>query len=328
MKAIIHERYGLPQVLDLREVEKPVPSPEEVLVKVLASSVNPAEWYGMKGLWIGRLGMGMGFLRPKNTRLGADFAGIVEQVGANVTDFKAGDEIFGGRTGAFAEYVCVRNAIALKPKNISFAQAAAVPTAGITALQGLRDYAQVRPGSRVLINGASGGVGTFSVQIAKALGAKVTGVCTTHNVELVRSLGADHVVDYTQEDFTRSGNRYDVLFDIAGSHSWSDYKRVLTRDAILVVVGAKSKNRLIGPLAHVINLKLAMLRASQKMAFFIAQFNRPDMAILGEMIAAGKVTPVIDRQYDLGEIREAMSYLGTGHARAKIVVTMDGKRKS
>ena len=323
MKAFVYERYGSPEVLELREIEKPIPSDEEVLVRVHATSVNPVEWHTMTGLFLARLTGGL--LKPKETRLGVDFAGVVEAVGKNVKDFQIGDEVFGGRNGAFAEYVCVRKAIALKPTNISFQQAAALPVAALTALQGLRDHGKIRPGSKVLINGASGGVGTFAVQIAKALGAEVTAVCSTPNVELAKSLGADQVVDYTKEDFTRSGQRYDLLLDIAGSRSWSQYKRILTKDAILVIVGAKTKNRIIGPLNHVINLKLASLGASQKVAFFIAQFKREDFAVLRELVETGKVTPVIDRQYEFDELPEAMRYLGTGHARGKIVVTMTAK---
>jgi NADPH:quinone reductase-like Zn-dependent oxidoreductase len=321
MKAIVHEKYGSPDVLELREVEKPVPKEDEVLVRVCASSVNPAEWYAMTGLVIAR--MGAGWLKPKNTRLGADFAGVVEATGSGVTDFKVGDEVFGGRSGAFAEYVCVRKAIARKPANVTFEQAAAVPTAAITALQGLRDYGKVQPGQHVLINGASGGVGTFTVQIAKAFGAEVTAVCSTRNVDMVRSLGADRVIDYTQEDFTQSGQRYDLVMDIAGSRSWSAYKQILKPEATFVIVGAPKGNRVLGPLAHIIKLRLAALRASQKLVFFIAQFNREDMIVLQELMESGKMKPVIDRTHPLGETAEALRYLGTGHARAKVVITMN-----
>ncbi len=237
MKAIVHYRYGSPDVLELVDVDKPVPAGDEVLVRVRASSVNPAEWYEMTGLLVARPQAGL--RKPKEPRLGTDFAGVVEAVGSSVEDFKPGDEVFGARTGAFAEYVSVRNAIAPKPANVSFEQAAGVPIAGLTALQGLRDHGQVQSGQKVLINGASGGVGTFAVQIAKAFGAEVTGVCSTGKVDLVRSLGADHVVDYAQEDFTQSGERYDLFLDIAGSRSWSECKRVLKPDSTFVLIGAK-----------------------------------------------------------------------------------------
>jgi NADPH:quinone reductase-like Zn-dependent oxidoreductase len=321
MKAIVYHNYGSPDVLELREVEKPAAKEDEVLVRVHASSVNPAEWYAMTGLFIARPQMGL--FKPKSTKLGADFAGVVEAVGSGVTEFKAGDEVFGGRSGAFAEYVCVRKAVAAKPANVTFEQAAAVPTAAITALQALRDYGQLQPGQHVLINGASGGVGTFVVQMAKAFGAEVTAVCSTRNVEMARSLGADYVIDYTQEDFTRSRQRYDLLLDIAGSRSWSEYKRVLKPEAIFVIVGAPKGNRVLGPLSHIIKIRLAALRASQKVIFFVAQFNKEDMMILQELLAAGKITPVIDRQYKLSEVREAMRYLGTGHAKGKVVIIVE-----
>jgi NADPH:quinone reductase-like Zn-dependent oxidoreductase len=328
MKAIVYNKYGSPDVLELREIDKPVPTDDEVLVRIRASSVNPAEWYAMTGLFVAR--MGMGLLKPKNTRLGVDFAGVVEAVGGNVKQFRPGDEVFGGKNGAFAEYVCVREdrGVALKPANVTFEQAAAVPTAALTALQGLRDHGQLQPGQQVLINGASGGVGTFAVQIAKAFGAEVTGVCSTGNVDLVRSLGADHVVDYTQEDFTRSGRRYDLLLDIAGSRSWPACKRVLNPKAIFVIVGGPKTNRWIGPLSHMIKVRLASLRASQKVVFFVAKLDKADLVVLQALIEAGKVTPVIDRRYELREIAEAMRYLGAGHARGKVVITLGDNSKT
>ena len=318
MKAVVHHKYGSPDVLEIEDVEKPAPNEDEALVRVHASSVNVAEWYAMKGLFIGR--PQMGWLKPKDPRLGADFAGVVEAVGSRVAGFKPGDEVFGGKGGAFAEYVCVKKGIAPKPANLTFGQAAAVPTAGITALQGLRDYGQIQPGQKVLINGASGGVGTFAVQIAKAFGAKVTAVCSPRNIDVARSLGADHVIDYTCDAFTRSEHRYDLLFDVAGGKAWSEYKRILRPDATVVLVGAATTNRWIGPLSHVVRIRLAALRASQKVVFFIADFNQQDFLVLKELIESGKVTPVIDRTYPLNEISEAMRYLGTGHARAKIVI--------
>jgi NADPH:quinone reductase-like Zn-dependent oxidoreductase len=319
MKAIVHHEYGSPDVLELVDVDKPVPADNEVLVRIRASSVNPAEWHTMNGLLVGRPQSGL--LKPKEPRLGADFAGVVEAVGANVTDFNPGDEVFGGRTGAFAEYVSVRNAIAPKPSSATFEQAAAVPIAALTALQGLRDKGQLQPGQKVLINGASGGVGTFAVQIAKALGAEVTGVCSTRNVELVRSLGADQVVDYTREDFTRSGERYDLLLDIAGSRSWSEYKRVLKPEATFVIVGSQKTNRLLGPASHMVKVRLASLRASQKVVFFVAKLTRDDLHVMRELIEAGKVTPVVERTYPLSETADALRYLGEGHAQGKIVIT-------
>ena len=318
MKAAIFHSYGM-NVLRIEEVEKPTPGEDEVLVKVCTTSVNPAEWYGMTGLFLARLGNGL--FKPKDKRLGADFAGVVEAVGRQVTDFKPGDEVFGGRSGAYAEYVCVQKGIAHKPANITFEQAGGVAIAGLTALQGLRDHGKVQSGQKVLINGAAGGVGTFAVQIAKAFGAEVTAVCSTKNVDLVRSLGADHVIDYTREDFTRTRQRHDLLLDIAGTRSWSEYRRVLTPRATVVIIGGP-KGRVIGPLGHIIGMRLASFRASQKVVFFVANFNREDLCVLRELMEAGKIKPVVDRIYPLNRINEAMSYLGTGHARAKIVVTI------
>jgi len=321
MKAIVHDRYGSPDVLELQEVEKPNVTDDGVLVRVRAASVNPADWYGMTGLpYVGRALMGL--FKPKQRVLGVDFAGTVEAVGEDITEFRPGDDVFGGRSGSFAEYVCVRNAVVLKPANVTFEQAAAVPIAALTALQGLRDKGQVQPGHKVLINGASGGVGTFAVQIAKALGAEVTGVCSTRNVDLVRSIGADHVVDYTREDFTRNDRRYDLMLDVAGSRSWSECKRVLNPQATLVIVGAPKGNRLIGPLSHIVKVRLAALRSSQRVVFFIAKVNKADMEVLQELLEAGKVTPVIDRRYELSEAADAFRYLGEGHARGKIVITV------
>ena len=318
MKAILFHSYGS-DALKIEEVEKPTPRDNEVLVRVLATSVNPAEWYGMSGMLLARLGNGL--LKPKDTRLGADFSGVVETVGREVTEFKPGDEVFGGKSGAFAEYVCVQKGIAHKPANITFEQAGGVAIAGLTALQGLRDHGKIQPGQKVLINGASGGVGTFAVQIAKALGAEVTAVCSTQNVNLVRSLGAEHVIDYNKNDFTRSHQRYDLFLDVAGSRSWWECRRVLNPGAVLVLVGGP-KGMVIGPLKHILPMKLFSLRASQKVIFFVANFNREDMEVLGELMASGKVKPVIDRIYPLNKINDAMSYLGTGHAQAKVVVTL------
>ena len=318
MKAVLYRSYGSPDVLKVEEVEKPAVSEDGVLVRVHASSVNPAEWYGMTGLLIARISSGL--FKPKDPSLGADFAGVVEAVGSQVTDFQPGDEVYGGRSGAFAEYVNVRNAVALKPTNVSFEEAGAVPTAAITALQGLRDHGKIQAGQKVLINGAAGGVGTFAVQVAKAFGAEVTGVTSAKNVELIRSLGADHVIDYTKDDFTQNGQSYDLLFDIAGNRTWKEYKRVLTPTANFVIVGAQKGNPVIGPLGHILKIKLATIGTTQKVTFFIAKFTREDLAILREMIEAGKIKPVVDRTYPLAETAEAMRYLGTGHAKAKVVL--------
>jgi NADPH:quinone reductase-like Zn-dependent oxidoreductase len=323
MKAAVRDRYGSPDVVELREVERPAPADDEVLVRVRAASLNMADWYAVAGRpYVGRTQMGL--RKPKSNRLGVDYAGTVEAVGKNVTEFRPGDEVFGGRDGAYAEYVCARadRAIVLKPANVTFEEAAAVPIAAITALQGLRDKGQLQPGQRVLINGASGGVGTFAVQIAKALGAEVTGVCSTRNVEMVRSLGADHVIDYTREDFTRSDERYDLMLDVAGSRSWSKIRRVLSPEATLVIVGGPKTNRMFGPLGHVVKVRLGGLLARRKVAFFIAKFNKADMLILRELLEAGKVTPVIDRRYELSEVAEAFQYLGEGHCRSKVVITV------
>ena len=320
MKAIVCSSYGKPDVLEVAEVEKPALADDLVLVNVRAASVNPADWYGVAGPLIVR--PSTGWFKPKNDRTGIDFAGTVEAVGKDVTHLGPGDDVFGAKSGALAEYVTVRDAVVAKPANITFEEAAAVPVAATTALQGLRDKGQLRAGQRVLINGASGGVGTFAVQIAKALGAEVTAVCSTRNVEQARSLGADHVVDYTQEDFTRSDRRFDLLLDIAGGRSWSQLRRVLTPEATVVIVGAQ-KRRVFGPIGHIVRLRVSsLLRGSQKAVFFIAKTNRADMEILRGWLEAGEVKPVVDRQYELADTAEAFRYLGEGHARGKIVVTV------
>ena len=320
MKAIVCSSYGRPDVLELAEVEKPALADDLVLVKVRAASVNPADWYGVAGPLIVRPSTGL--FKPRSDRTGIDFAGTVEAVGKNVTHVSPGDDVFGARSGALAEYVTVRDAVVAKPANLTFEEAAAVPVAAITALQGLRDKGQLQAGQQVLINGASGGVGTFAIQIAKALGAEVTAVCSTGNVEQARSLGADHVVDYTREDFTHSDRRYDLLLDVAGGKSWSQLRRVLTQDATVVIVGAQ-KRRLVGPIGHIVRLRVAsLLRGSQKAVFFIAKTNRADMEILRELLETGKVKPVVDRKYELAETADAFRYLGEGHARGKVIVTV------
>ena len=320
MKAIVRDRYGPPEVLRVEEIERPALAADGVLVRVRASSVNRADWYGAAGKpRIARLMMG-GVLRPRERQLGTDFAGVVEAVGEDVAGFEPGDEVFGGRSGAYAEYVCARS-LALKPANVSFEEAACVGVAGLTALQGLRDRGRVQPGSKVLVNGASGGVGTFAVQIAKALGAEVHAVCSARNVEQARALGADRVIDYAKEDFTRSGERYDVVFDVAGSRSWHACKRVLKPRGIVVVVGARNAP-LVGPLGHVAAMRLASLGSSRKAVFFVAKFNRPDLETLGELLATGKLRPVFDRTYPLGEVADAFRAMGEGNLRSKLVVTI------
>ena len=320
MRAAVRKRYCSPDDLEIQELDKPDLTDDGVLVRVRAASVNRADWYGMTGTPYLARGM-TGLLKPKSELFGTDFAGTVEAVGKDVTDFRPGDEVFGGRTGAFAEYVNVRDAVVPKPANVTFEEAAALPVAALTALQGLRDKAQLQPGQKVLVNGASGGVGTFAVQIAKALGAEVTAVCRTRNVDQARSIGADHVVDYTTEDFTRSDERYDVLFDVAGSRSWRECKRVLNPEATLVMAGAPKGNRMTGPLSHIAAVRLASLQGGRKVVFFIAKFNRPDLKFLGELLEAGTVRSVIERTYELGDTADAMRYMGEGHARGKIVIT-------
>ena len=322
MRAILRPRYGSAHVLELGEVGKPVLVDDGVLVRVRAASVNQVDWYGMTGTpWFSRVELGL--RKPKSPLLGTDFAGTVEAVGKDVTDFQPGDDVFGGRSGAFAEYVCARKGVARKPANVSFEEAAAVPVAALTALQALRDKGHIEQGQKVLVNGASGGVGTFAVQIAKALGAEITAVCSTKNVDRMRSLGADRVIDYTREDFTRSGGRYDLLLDVAGSKSWSQCKRVLAPRAIVVLVGGrKGSNRLLGPLGHVIRMWLGSLGSRRKAVFFIAKFNRDDMNVLAELLESGKVAPVVERSYPLSETPDAIRHVGEGHPQGKIVIAV------
>jgi NADPH:quinone reductase-like Zn-dependent oxidoreductase len=317
MKAIVYHKYGPPDVLQLKDVEKPTPRDNEVLVKVHAAAANPADWHLMRAEpFLARLENGL--LKPKNTKLGADVAGRVEAVGRNVTQFQVGDEVFGGMTlnelGGFAEYVCApEELLALKPARLTFEQAAAVPLAAFTALQGLRDKGQIQPGQKVLINGASGGVGTFAVQIAKSFGTEVTGVCSTRNLDMVRSIGADHVIDYTQEDFTRKGQQYDLIFDAVGNRSVSDYKRALSPNGICAVAGFTNLSRLFQ----------VMLLGGKKIGLMeTAKPDKKDLAFIKELLEAGKVIPVIDRLYPLSEVPEAIRYLEAGHARGKVVITV------
>ena len=318
-RAVVHNAFG---VVEVDEIEKRHVGDDGVLVRVHAASLNRVDWYMMIGRpYVGRVQMGL--RKPKSHTLSTDFAGTVEAVGKDVTRFRPGDDVF-GRSGEFAEYVRLAEdgALTLKPANVTFEEAACVGVAGLTAVQGLRDHGNVRSGDRVLVNGASGGVGTFAVQIAKALGADVTAVCSTANVDLQRSIGADHVVDYTRADFTRSGRRYDLMIDVAGSRSWRACKRVLEPQASLVLIGGPKTNRLLGPLAHVIKVKIGAAVARRKAVFFIAKLTQADLVVLAGLLEAGKVTPVIDRRYELSEIADAFRYLGEGHARGKIVVTL------
>jgi NADPH:quinone reductase-like Zn-dependent oxidoreductase len=326
MKAVVYCDYGVAN-LKFEDVEKPAPADDQLLVRVRAASVNPLDWHYVEGTPYVMRAMGVGLRKPKETQLGVDFAGTVEAVGKNVTKFKPGDEVFGGRTGAFADYVCVREsrAVALKPGNISFEQAASVPIAAITALQALRDKGQLQPGQKVLINGASGGVGTFAVQIAKSYGADATGVCSTRNLDLVRSLGADHVIDYTKEDFTKTDQRYDLILDNVGNRSLSECRRVLKPKGILVLVGGGGANEqgLIGPMAKPIKAMLLSPFVSQKIGMILAELNHDDLAFLAGLMESGKVKPVIDRTYKLSDVPEAIKYVEQGHARGKVVVSVD-----
>jgi NADPH:quinone reductase-like Zn-dependent oxidoreductase len=321
MQAIVAERYGRPDVLELRELDVPPIADDQVLVRVHASSVNPTEWYRVTGPVFARLGGGA--RRPKDTAVGADVAGVVEAVGGAVTAFRPGDEVLGTAPGAWAEYAAARESrLALKPPGLSFEEAAAFPIAGITALQALRDHGQVEAGQKVLINGASGGVGTFAIQLAKSFGAEVTAVCSTRNVEQARSLGADRVVDYTQEDFTRADVRHDLLLDVAGSRPLRALRRALTPGGNLVVVGGRMTYRGLGPLPHLGATLLSAKLRRQPARFFVAKINADDLAFLASLLEAGTVRSVVDREFPLQEAARALAYLGEGHARGKIVLTL------
>ena len=323
MKAAIYTSYGPPDVVRITEVEKPVPKDDEVLIKVRAASVNPLDWRLMKGK-PAILRLFFGLRKPRFGRPGVDVAGEVEAVGRNVTQFKPGDAVFGDCRGAFAEYVCTAESkLAMKPDYVTFEQAASVDVAGLTALQGLRNHGRIRPGSKVLINGAAGGVGTFAVQIAKSFGADVTGVCSTRNIDMVRSIGADEVIDYTQHNFTTSDERYDLILDCVGNHSFSECRRILNPDGRFVLVGAPHDLSVIGLLAVPIKALLLSVFVSQKAVMFIAKSNQDDLALLGELIATAKLEPVIDRRYTLSEVPEALRYLEEGHARGKVVITLE-----
>ena len=325
MKAIVYHEFGSPDVLRLEEIEKPVPLDKQLLIRVRAASVNPLDWHYMEGTpYLGRL-VEFGFLKPKVSRLGVDYAGTVEAVGKDVTQFKPGDEVYGNRFGAFAEYVVAsEKALALKPTNLTFEQAASVPVAAVTALQALRDKGHVQPGQKVLINGASGGVGTFAVQIAKSFGAEVTGVCSGRNAEMVRSIGADHVIDYTKEDFTKSAQRYDLILDNVGNHSLLECRGVLNPGGIDVLIGGGGVNdgRWTGPLVGVLKMLALKRFVTQEMSMMLAEMNNKDLTILADLIQTGKVKPVIDRTYTLSQLPEALGYLEEGHARGKVVITV------
>ncbi|TFB14026.1 NAD(P)-dependent alcohol dehydrogenase [Candidatus Marinimicrobia bacterium MT.SAG.4] len=327
MKAIVYYSYGSPDVLHLKEVEKPVPKDDEVLIKVRAASVNPLEWHFMRGKpYFMRL-MGIGLLKPKSNILGVDIAGQVESVGKNVKQFQPCDEVFGGSNfgGGYADYACVsEDRLALKPANITFEEAAAIPIAAITALQGLRDKGKIQSGQKVLINGAGGGVGTFAVQIAKSFGAEVTGVCSTEKLEMVLSLGADRVIDYTQEDFTENGQRYDLILDNVGNRSIFDLKRALNQKGNCVIIG-------FSPAIMFQTLFLGLLismTGRKKIGLMSAKITDKDLAVLKELFEAGKVKCIIDRRYPLSEVAEAIRYLEEGHARGKVIITVEHDSKT
>jgi NADPH:quinone reductase-like Zn-dependent oxidoreductase len=326
VRAAVHERFGAPaRVVEVRELEKPEPGPGEVLVRIRAASVNIADWYAVTGRPLIARGS-MGLRGPKETRIGVDYSGVIEAVGGDVTDFEAGDEVFGGRTGACGEYVVAKadRAIVTKPATVTFEHAAAVGVAATTALQAIRDQGKLQEGQRVLVHGASGGVGTYALQIAKALGGEVTAVCGPRGVEIARALGADRVVDHTQEDVTRSDGRFDLAVDIAGTRSFRELRRVLAPDATLVVVGGKRASRLLGPLGHVAGCKFGAIFASQRATFFIAKLNKADMETLRELLDAGELTSVVDDVFSFERVADALEHMGAGHPRGKIVVTVAG----
>jgi NADPH:quinone reductase-like Zn-dependent oxidoreductase len=325
MKAIVYCDYGNAEVLKLMDIAKPVPNDNQVLVRIRAASVNPYDWHFIRGTpYIMRLGVGL--RKPKSTRLGVDFAGTVEAVGKNATEFKPGDEVWGGKGGAFAQYVVTsEKALAKKPDNISFEQAGSIDIAGMTALQGLRRHGNIQPGQKVLINGASGGVGTFAVQIAKALGAHVTGVCSGRNAELVKSLGADEVIDYTKDDFAKRPERYDLFLDNVPNHPLSECRQVLTPTGKYVMIGGggPNDNIWIGPIGRVIQMMIQKRFQKAPVTMMMAETDKADMNFLSELMQSGKVKPVIDKTYKLSELPAAITYLEQGHARGKVAITVD-----
>jgi len=319
MKALVRREYGGPDVVRVEEVERPALEDDRVLVRVHASSLNKADWHQLRG-WplLLRPVTRDGMVRPKSVLFGTDFAGLVEAVGKNVTDLAPGDEVFGGRNGAFAEYVSATNVVR-KPPKVTFEEAATMGIAGLTALQAVRDRGEVEPGQRVLVNGASGGVGTLTLQIAKAFGAQVTAVCSTRHVEQTRALGADRVLDYTREDFTRERERYDVILDVAGGHSWRSMREVLEPDGRLVIVGAHGSR---GQLRHLAAVWLASRFSKQTVRFFVTKFNKPDLRALADLLESGDLKPAIDRTYELGEAEDALRTFGEGHVGGKLVLTI------
>jgi NADPH:quinone reductase-like Zn-dependent oxidoreductase len=325
MKAIVYCDYGDASVLSLKDVEKPAPAEGEILVRVRAASVNPLDWHFMRGSpYLMRTQAGL--RKPAVTRLGVDFAGTVEAVGPGVTRFKPGDEVFGGKTGAFAQYVCARqDRAAAKPPGLTFEQAASMPIAALTALQAVRDHGKVGPGTKVLINGASGGVGTFAVQIAKQYGGEVAGVCSGRNVEMVRSLGATRVFDYTKEDFAKSGERYDFILDNVGNRTLSEFRSVLAPRGRYVLIGGggPADHTWIGPFGRIIGEVIASKLGSQQLGFFVAQMTAEDLGVVADLAGSGKIVPVIDRSYPLAELPSAIRYLEEGHARGKVVITVE-----
>lgn len=323
MKAIVYHHYGSPDVLSYEEIDKPTAGDDQVLIRVRAASVNPRDWHFMRGTpYILRIGAGL--RKPNVTRLGVDVAGQVEAVGRNVTQFKPGDYVFGVCDGSFAEYACAsESALVMKPDNLTFEQTAAAPVAAFTALQSLRDKGHIRPGQTVLINGAAGGVGTFAVQIAKSFGAGVTGVCSTRNVNMVRSIGADRVIDYTQEDFTKSGQRYDLILDCVGNHSLLACRRALKPKGTYIMIGGPA-GRWIRPLDRAIRALVLSRFVSQNLVLFLAKATKEDLAMMCDLMEAGKVTPVIDKRYQLSEVPAAVRHLEQGHARGKVVITVEG----
>ena len=320
MQAVVAERYGI-GALKLEEIETPALPDDRILVRVRAASLNKIDWYSLNGTPLAARVM-TGVRRPKSRLTGHDFAGTVEAVGTDIHDFRPGDEVFGANTGAFAEVVrTMEGRVAPKPPSLSFEEAAAVPIAALTALQGLRDRGQVQPGQHVLVHGASGGVGTFAVQIAKVLGAEVTAVCSTRNVEQARALGADHVVDHTNDDVWRSDRRFDVIMHVGGHLSWSRCRRILAPEGRLVMAGATGGS-FLGPLGYFARTWLASLPSRRTAVFFIADFNRPDLDVLRELLESGQIRPIVERRYELADVADALRYLGEGHARGKIVISI------
>ena len=321
MQAIVYPHYGPPSVLQLSEIAKPTPADNEVLIRVRAACVNPYDWHFLRGSPYGIRFM-TGLRHPKSQQLGVDLAGEVEAAGSQVTQFHPGDAVFGMGSGAFAEFArAPESGLALKPANITFEQAASVPIAALTALQGLRDHGHLQPNQKVLINGAAGGVGTFAVQIAGALGAEATGVCSTRNVEMVRTLGANHVVDYTQTDFTQCGDRYDILLDCIGNHPLQACRRVLNPKGFYIGVGGQS-GKWVAPMDRAIRARVLNRFVSQQLQFMMAKSSQPGLNLLAEWMATGKVTPAIDRTYNLSQVPAAIRYLEEGHARGKVVITL------